>query len=148
MRSRALFAICLLGALNFGSAREAIASESVWSGIVIANNVARPDPISTDLRSLEETLKELFGYNQFKVIGQTNKTLKTGEEDWLASSKYFSLRIDSKASANATYLLNLQLFQEQKLLLETEARLSKSSPLVIKGPQIGDGQLLLVLVVQ
>jgi hypothetical protein len=34
------------------------------------------------------------------------------------------------------------------VLLETDATLSKSSPLVIKGPQIGAGQLLLLLVVQ
>ena len=46
------------------------------------------------------------------------------------------------------YLLDLQLFQEKKLLLETEAKLSKRSPLVIRGPQVGDGQLLLLLVVQ
>jgi hypothetical protein len=33
-------------------------------------------------------------------------------------------------------------------LLETDTKLSKRSPLVIKGPQVGGGQLLLVLVVQ
>jgi hypothetical protein len=33
-------------------------------------------------------------------------------------------------------------------LLETDANLSRSSPLVIKGPQVGSGQLLLVLVVK
>jgi hypothetical protein len=43
--------------------------------------------------------------------------------------------------------LTLKLFQEKNLLLETDAKLSKASPLVIKGPQVGDGQLLLVLVV-
>jgi hypothetical protein len=32
--------------------------------------------------------------------------------------------------------------------LETKARLSKASPLVIRGPQVGDGQLVIVLVVQ
>ena len=42
----------------------------------------------------------------------------------------------------------LQLFQDRQMLLETDATLSKSSPLVIKGPQIGAGQLLLLLVVQ
>ena len=53
-----------------------------------------------------------------------------------------------KGETDAGYLLNLKLFQEKSLLLETEAKLSKASPLVIKGPQVGDGQLLLVLVVQ
>jgi hypothetical protein len=34
------------------------------------------------------------------------------------------------------------------MLLETDATLSKRSPLVIRGPQVGAGQLLLLLVVE
>ena len=72
----------------------------------------------------------------------------TGLEDWLTSSKYFSLYIDAKGETDVGYLLKLKLFQEKSVLLEAETKLSKASPLVIKGPQVGDGQLLLVLVVQ
>lgn len=114
----------------------------------MANNVPEPTPIPTQLNRFEGTLKAIFGYNQFEVIGESRKTLKTGEEDWLAKSKYFSLHVDSKAAKRNSYLLNLQLFQEQKLLLETEAKLTKASPLVIKGPQVGDGQLVLLLVIE
>ncbi len=124
-------------------------AETVWSGLVMANNVPQPTPIPAELSRLEGTLKSLFGYNQFQVIGQSRKTIRTGDEDWLATSKYFSLHVDSKAAGDpASYVLKLQLFQEKKMLLETEAKLSKRSPLVIKGPQIGDGQLVLLLVVE
>src|SRR6185295_11675735 len=64
-----------------------------------------------------------------------------------ASSKYFALHVDSRGETPAGYVLNLKLYKEKELLLETEAKLSKQSPLVIKGPQVGSGQLLLVLVV-
>ena len=139
-------AMALLPVLGItASARDA---ETVWSGLVMANNVPEPTPIPAELSGLEETLKQLFSYNQFQVIGQARKTLKTGGEEWRASSKYFSLHVDSKTQGNSAYLLNLQLFQEQKLLLETDARLSKRSPLVIRGPQVGDGQLVLLLVVE
>lgn len=123
-------------------------AETVWSGLVMAENVPHPTPIPAELVGLERTLKNLFGYNQFQVIGQSRKTLRTGQEDWLASSKYFALHVDSKGTSGSSYLLSLQLFQEQKLMIETEARLSQSSPLLIKGPQIGAGQLVLVLVVE
>ncbi len=123
-------------------------AETVWSGLVMANNVPQPTPIPAELTGLEETLKHLFGYNQFQVIGQARKNLKTGDEEWLASSKYFSLHVDSKTQNSSGYMLNLQLFQEKKLLLETDAKLSKRSPLVIRGPQVGDGQLVLLLVVE
>jgi hypothetical protein len=124
------------------------ATQVVWSGLVIAENVAQPAPMPAELVRMEETLKELFGYNQFQVIGQSTKTLKTGQEDWLASSKYFGLHVDARGDTEAGYVLNLKLYKEKELLLETDTKLSKRSPLVIKGPQVGGGQLLLVLVVQ
>ncbi|HKP04777.1 MAG TPA: hypothetical protein VJU77_15600 [Chthoniobacterales bacterium] len=146
---RRCFLLLGLGlALIFGGV-EARASETVWSGLVIATNAAKPDPVSPDLVYLEETLKDWFGYNQYKVIGQSRAVLVTGSEDWLAQSKYFSLHIDSKeGNVKSGYRVNLKLFQEKNLLLEWEAKLSKGRPIIVKGPQVGDGQLLLLLVVQ
>ncbi|HVD94897.1 MAG TPA: hypothetical protein VNE84_02020 [Candidatus Limnocylindria bacterium] len=123
-------------------------AETVWSGLVIAENVAEPQPIPAELTRIEGSLKKFFGYNQFQVIGQSQKTLKTGQEDWLATSKFFGLHVDARGESEANYVLNLKLYKEKELLLETDAKLSKRSPLVIKGPQVGSGQLLLVLVVQ
>jgi len=146
-RSILLLGICL--ALIVGSTEGARASQTVWSGLVIATNTSQPEPVPAELTKMESTLKELFGYNQFTVIGQSRKSLVTGSEDWLAQSKYFSLHVDSREGTDRTgYRLDLKLFQEKSLLLETEAKLSKASPLIIKGPLVGDGQLLLVLVVQ
>jgi hypothetical protein len=146
-RSILLLGICF--ALVLGSTEGARASQTVWSGLVIATNTSQPEPVPAELTKMESTLKELFGYNQFTVIGQSRKSLITGSEDWLAQSKYFSLHVDSKeGNDRAGYRLDLKLFQEKSLLLETEAKLSKASPLIIRGPLVGAGQLLLVLVVQ
>ena len=129
--------------------------EVVWSGLVMADNSEKPQPVPSELTKIEPTLKELFGYNQFEVIGQSRKTLVNGQEDWLASSKHFALKVDAQGPSEGGYLVNLKLLQRDnpdpatdQLVLETATKLSKSSPLVIKGPQIGNGQLLLVLVVQ
>jgi hypothetical protein len=124
------------------------AAETVWSGLVMADNVSQPQPIPSELTRIEGLLKRFFGYDQFQVIGQSQKTLKTGQEDWLATSKFFGLHVDARGETQGGYVLNLKLYKEQELLLETEAKLSKRSPLVIKGPQVGGGQLLLVLIVQ
>jgi hypothetical protein len=123
-------------------------AETVWSGLVIAENVGQPQPMPPELSRIEGSLKKFFGYNQFQVIGQSEKTLKTGQEDWLATSKFFGLHVDARGETEAGYVLNLKLYKEKELLLETDTKLSKRSPLVIKGPQVGGGQLLLVLVVQ
>jgi hypothetical protein len=144
---RLLASLSAAVALMF-SVAAADAGENVWSGLVIANNAANPTPTPRELTRVEQTLKALFGYNQFRLIGQSNKLLEKGDEDWMAASKYFALHVDSKGASDSGYLLDLKLFQEKKLLLETEAKLNKRSPLVIRGPQVGDGQLLLLLVVQ
>jgi hypothetical protein len=126
----------------------AAAAENVWSGLVVATNVAKPEPPPAELHQLNRTLRETFGYNQFELIGQARKKLVNGNEDWMASSKHFALHVDAQGESAEGYRLNLQLFQDKTLLVETEAKLNKSSPLVIKGPQIGAGQLLLLLVIQ
>jgi hypothetical protein len=134
--------------LMLSAAPASQAAQTVWSGLVMADNVAQPQPIPPELTPIEALMKRFFGYNQFQVIGQSHKTLKTGQEDWLAKSKFFGLHVDARGETQGGYVLNLKLYKEKELLLETEAKLSKRSPLVIKGPQVGGGQLLLVLVVQ
>ena len=131
-------------------------NEIVWSGLIIAENAEKPQAPPAEIARFEQTLKELFGYNQFEIIGQSRKTLNTGTEDWLASSKHFALHVNNKGPSEGGYVVNLKLVQRddaqpepnKQVLLETDTRLSKRSPLVIKGPQVGNGQLLLVLVVQ
>ena len=140
-----LIAVVVMLAVGVVSAN---AAHAVWSGLVIAENVPQPAAIPPELTKFEQTLKDLFGYNQFELIGQSSKTLKTGEEDWLAASKYFALHVDARGENDAGYTLNLKLYKEKDVLLETDANLSRTSPLVIKGPQVGSGQLLLVLVVK
>jgi hypothetical protein len=135
-------------ALVLSTGAELRGAETVWSGLVIAENVEQPQPIPPELTRIEQPLKHLFGYNQFQVIGQSRKALKTGQEDWLATSKFFGLHVNARGESIAGYVLNLKLYKEKELLLETDAKLSRRSPLVIKGPQVGSGQLLLVLVVQ
>ena len=138
-------AVALLLMLSVASAQ---AANSVWSGLVMASNAPEPTPIPAELNRFESTLKQLFGYNQYQVIGQSRNTLGKGEDDWRATSKYFALQVSSKPAASAAYRLNLQLFQQDKLLLETEAELTKKKPLVIRGPQVGEGQLVLLLVME
>ncbi len=137
--------VLVLFLLASGSVR---AGQNVWSGLVVATNVAKPQPPPAEMHHFEGTLKRTFGYNQFALIGQSRKELETGEENWLAKSKHFSLHVDARGATRDGYRLNLQLFQDRQVLLETDTTLKKSSPLVIKGPQIGAGQLLLLLVVQ
>ncbi len=146
---RRSFLVLLIGlALAVFLSPSAWARENVWSGLVVATNVSHPKAAPPEMHKLCGTLERTFGYNQFEIIGQSRKALQNGEENWLASSKHFSLHVDARGGSSDGYELKLLLYQDRQVLLETDATLSKSSPLVIKGPQVGAGQLLLLLVLQ
>jgi hypothetical protein len=146
----AAFVVALLFTLAppAGAGKPRRGGKNVWSGLVMATNAPRPRPAPPEVFRFNQTLQRTFGYNQFELIGVSRKALLNDETNWLATSKHFSLRVDPRGVTRNGYRVNLQLFQDRQLLLETDATLNQSGPLVIRGPQIGAGQLLLLLVVQ
>src|SRR5437667_6989953 len=142
---RSLALVVASTALIMSASTKLQGAETVWSGLVIAENVPQPEPIPPELTRIERSLKKLFGYNQFQVIGQSRKTLNTGQEDWLATSKFFGLHVDARGESEAGYVLNLKLYKEQELLLETDTKLSKRRPHVLTGQPLASGQLCMGL---
>src|SRR6266545_3545980 len=70
-------------ALTIGATHALQGAETVWSGLVIAENVAQPQPMPPELTRIEGSLKKFFGYNQFEVIGQSQKTLRPARKTGL-----------------------------------------------------------------
>src|SRR5450432_2557248 len=119
MRRIFLAAIFLLSVLLVAS-QPVEAGLRVWSGLVVATNAPRPHAPPPEMHRFEGTLRRTFGYNQFEVIGQSRKELRNGEQNWLARSKHFSLHVDARGAKSDGYRLNLQLFQDRQVLLETD----------------------------
>src|ERR1043165_4017462 len=114
---RSLAFLIFVSAVAMGAASAVHGAEKVWSGLVIAENVPQPQPIPSELTRIEGSLKKFFGYNQFQVIGQSQKTLKTGEEDWLATSKFFGLHVDARGETEAGDVFNVKPYKWKKLCL-------------------------------
>lgn len=156
----ALLAALLGGALAFAVA-ETIAvkatapapvANKIWSGLVVATNVSNPKPPPAVLREFAPRMKRVFGYNQFELAGSAVQEIGDRGESRLEPSRSFWLALKARRAlskeAQGGYLLNLQLFQDKRPLVDTEAKLAPGSPLFIRGPQYGKGQLLIVLQVQ
>ena len=80
----------------------------------MAENVAQPQPIPSELTRIEGSLKRFFGYNQFQVIGQSQKVLKTGQEDWLATSKFFGLHVDARGESQRRLCPEFETLQRER----------------------------------
>lgn len=126
--------------------------DRIWSGLVLATNAPIPRDPPAQLLEFVPRLKRVFGYNQFQLAGSASNLIDDDGENWLVPSKSFSLSVRARRAtskeARGGYLLNLQLFHEQRPLVDTEAKLAPGSPLFIRGPACGAGHLIIVLQVQ
>ena len=141
----ALFAVIALTS----SAR---ADDKIWTAVVLATNAESPKEPPAELRTSLPKLKRIFGYNQFEIVGSASDKIADGSDLKLTPTK--SLWIQARArratskEARGGYLLSLQLFQEQRQLVDTETRLAPGSPLFIRGPQYGKGQIVFALMIE
>ena len=119
----------------------------LYGAIVMATKEDRPAEPPAELRSQVANLESVFGYNQFRILGQNRKTVTAGTENWVVPSKKFFLRVDTKAPAPNGYALGLQLRRDENVIITADVKLSRERPLYIRGPLVGEGQLIILLMV-
>ena len=128
------------------------AANKIWSALVVATNSANPKAAPAELKEFEKRMTRVFGYNQFELVGSNTQEIGEQGESWLLPSKSFWLGLKARRAlskeAQGGYLLSLQLFQDKRPLVDSEVKLAPGSPLFIRGPQYGKGQLIIVLQVQ
>jgi hypothetical protein len=149
MKARPL-AVCagILGVLFFAQVPASRGMDTIWSGIVLGTNTPPPREPSPDIVRLHGRLKGVFGYNHYRLIREHTELIDTPVEHWLLPGKLFSLQITSARKIDLGYRIHLKIFQEKKMLAETEANLGLRSPVFIRGPLFGHGQLIFVLSVR
>lgn len=123
-------------------------ADTLYGALILATNDANPGEPPPALRPLARQLGA-FGYNHFRLLGEKRKAVPRGTEDWLVSSRQFWLRVDtrSRLPESSGYALSLQLFQDDRMLVEVDAKLRRERPLFIRGPMLGSGQLIVLLMV-
>lgn len=137
------------GAAGTVSAAPPAPEPAIWSGLLLATNEDHPKELPQGLKKYQKKLGNIFGYNQFDLVGQqTRKMHDSGREHWLVPSKDFCLYVDTHTAAESAYQMKLQLFQNTRRLAEFETRLGPDSPLFIRGPLYAGGQLIIVLLVK
>ena len=119
----------------------------LYGALIMATKVEHPTPPPEELHTQAASLQAVFGYNQFRLLGQKREAVTRGTEDWLVPSKQFFLRVDTKNPVPDGYLLGLELKREDRTIVSADVNLSRKRPLYIRGPFVGEGQLLILLTV-
>lgn len=135
----------LIAALLLMPFASAPAADKIWSAVVLATRENPPAEVPRKLEDLAPTLRKVFGYNSFYLLGEKTETIRSGETEWLVPSRRIYMRLATLESDVAGYLLRIELFNGEELLVTTEARLARDAPLYIRGPQWGKGQIIAIL---
>ena len=130
-----------------GVTRARADGDTLYGALIVATNVEHPAPPSEELQGQAANLHAVFGYNEFRVLGQKRKNVTKGLEDWLVPSRQFFLRVDTKGLLPGGYLLGLELLKEDRVIVEADVKLNRERPLFIRGPFVGQGQLIILLMV-
>jgi len=134
---------CAATASAAGAVEPSPTPSRIWSGLVLATNPAHPAQVPDRLRKYAEKLKNIFGYNQFELVGESSEKMDDPSERWLIPSKDFWLSVKSHTQPGGGY--EVVLFQNRRRLAEFETHLNPKSPLFIRGPLYAGGQLVIVL---
>jgi hypothetical protein len=146
MRRVSLFFLMMLALALPVSAR---GHEVLWAGLIYASNEAKPAPVPSALSGFSDKLKEVFEYNQLKLVSERREPMEDGKERVFPLGKRFRLFTTRKSAKNGKAVFDLRLFQNDRLIVQTEAELGVQSPLFLRGPQCSKGgQLIIVLQVE
>lgn len=121
------------------------ASDRIWAAVVLATNEEPPRAVPERLETFAPTLRGVFGYNSFYLLGEKSRTLQPGKEEWLVPSRRIFMKVAVLEAMKAAYRLRIELYEGKKQLITTEALLARDAPLYIRGPAWGKGQLIALL---
>ncbi|MEM9445460.1 MAG: hypothetical protein AAGA18_08900 [Verrucomicrobiota bacterium] len=92
---------------------------------------------------LKKKLTRLFGYEKYQKLGYSQADLKSAMPQKLKPSKKFYLNLMHSDKRKNAY--KFEVVHEERRLFQGEFVPKTNLPLIIRGPQFGQGVLILVL---
>ncbi len=120
-------------------------SDRIWAAVILASNNDKASPPPAELNCLTKSVQKYFGYKQVELVGTAAKAIGDSTEHWLVPSQEFWVNVKSVREPKGTYLLNIQIFHDERSFLGTRVRVGPNSPLLIRGPACSDGQLVIAI---
>jgi len=142
------YGLALVCAFSLALGQAQADGDNIWGALVLATKETPAQPIPTKLGGYAPTIERVFGYNSLYLLGEKKTELIKGGQEWLIPSKEFFFQIRYGEREKARYLLHIDLYRKDTLLITTDVRLARDAPLYIRGPEWGKGQLILLLEVR
>ena len=113
---------------------------------------AQEEKIAVEAALLKDTTERLgkaFKFQHFHLIGRHTQKIFKEYESWVVPSKDLCLKMDSRGPAEGGgFNLHLQLWQDKKVLVKSDAIIRKDRPVFLGGPNWRGGRLIFVVVLK
>jgi len=123
-------------------------AEVFWGCMIYASNAGQCNSLPQRLSGYDARMSSAFGYSRFCLVAQRQTPIEAQKEVDLVFSDNLKIILTSLAGASdGKYLIRLLFVQGEQPVMETQARVSRDSPLFIRGPNWRDGQIIIVVMV-
>ena len=133
-------------------AGEESVAESVWGCLLYASNdhgAEKTDPqIPAQIRNYDERLEKLLGYASIETLGQGETVVESDKPSSIVF--HGNIRVELTGLTRQPgehFLVVVRLFRKDHQLIETQASVTRGSPLFIRGPLWRSGQLVVAVMV-
>jgi hypothetical protein len=143
------FVILMTGfTFGFPMALPAHASDRLWACLLFASNERMSRDVPTWLKNYNERLEKLVGYTGVRSLGQNEVTLHAGRPAGVNLPGNMRIQLNNWVrEGHGRFLVTIKFFRRDHALIETEARISRGSPLFFRGPLWRDGRLVVAVVI-
>jgi hypothetical protein len=146
---RQVCVIVLFFAILFGFLTlPAQAAETFWACLIYASDAGQGNSLPQRLSGYDARMSSAFGYSRFCLMAQRQTPLQAQKEAGLVFSDDLKIVLTSLTGvSDGKYLIKLLFVEGEQPVIETQARVSRDSPLFIRGPNWRDGQIIIVVMV-
>ena len=142
----AALGIAAAPAVRAQPAEPPVPAARLWCALVVATNDREPPPPAAPIAPYAEMLRRIFGYNRFDLIGERLGVAGPDNTRWMVPSTELFLQAEPRpGGGEGRSFFLIRLFQRDRALFASEIGLTDRSPLYIRGPLWGNGQLILIL---
>jgi hypothetical protein len=124
------------------------ASDRLWACLLFATNEKMSRDVPTWLKNYNERLEKLVGYTAVRSLGQNEVTLQTGKPAVISLPGNMRIQLTNWVrEGHGRFLVTIRFFRRDHALIETQARISRGSPLFFRGPLWRNGRLVVAVVI-
>jgi hypothetical protein len=135
-------------AVGFPLVVPAHASDKLWACLLFASDEKMGRDVPTWLKNYNERLEKLVGYTGLRSLGQGEVTLQPDKPAVVNLKGNMRIQLSSWVrEGGGRFLVNIKFYRRDRSLIETQARMSRGSPLFFRGPLWRNGRLIVAVVI-